>query len=146
MQIQGSALPADGEAVPQAAGLDPELLNAALAALTEKLSGQLVPAATQATDLRPDLKPLLTAKQVAEETGISKTVIYRMLQRGELRSVRVGDGTQCVSRRVPKALVLGFVEEMNAGRATSLAEYSARWSASLPPAQPVPGAVQAVAS
>lgn len=147
MQLQRNALPPDGGAN-QPAQLDvtsllnnPDLMRAALTALTEKLTGQLVPAQQVPADTRPDLKPLLTPKQVADLTGISRSEIHRMLQSGALPSSQVGTGTKCVSRRVPKALVLGFLADQAAGRVVSLREYAEAWKKSIAASPAVPEAV-----
>ena len=42
------------------------------------------------TDRTAELENMLTPPQVCERLGISKTYLYRMMQAGELRSVRVG--------------------------------------------------------
>lgn len=147
MQVQSIPAPAGGQvnqsAEPDVASLlnNPELLRAALTALTEKLSGQLVPAQQVSGDPRPDLKPLLTPKQVTDLTGISRSEIHRMLQSGALPSSRVGEGTKCVSRRVPKALILGFLADQAAGKVVSLREYADSWKKSIAAPSAVPAAV-----
>ena len=138
MQLQSIAMLAGSELGEQAE-LGPELLSnpvlvkAAFTALAEKLSGQLVPVqqAQQTADSRPDLKPLLTAKQVQELTGISRSEIYRMISSGVLPSSQVGEGTRCISRRVPKALILGFLADQAAGRVVSLRDYAQSWRKSI---------------
>lgn len=141
MHTQGIAMPPDGEAgkpaVLDVAALlsDPALLGAALTALMEKTTGQLVP--VQAADPRPDLPALLTPKQVHELTGISRSEVHRILQSGAVPSLTVGNGTKCVSRRVPKALIVGFLAEQTAGNVMDLKEYAAIWKARIPaPAAP----------
>ena len=47
---------------------------------------------------------MFSVQQAAEQLGIGKTKIYELLDRGEIRSLRIG-----TARRIPRAAVAEFV-------------------------------------
>ena len=56
-------------------------------------------AQSTAPDLNDASSPLLTAKEVARELNVSLSMAYALIQRGEIRKVRIGN---CVRVR-PRA-------------------------------------------
>ena len=60
----------------------------------------------------PGPKLLLTVEEAARELSLGRSLLYELLLRGELRSVKVG---RC--RRIPRADLEAFVEELRAGSA-----------------------------
>lgn len=50
---------------------------------------------------------LYRPEEVAEATGLSRTVVYRLLQTGDLDSVRIGR-----ARRVPHGALEAFIERL----------------------------------
>jgi excisionase family DNA binding protein len=64
----------------------------------------------QATpEKQPTLQKLLRASEVAEILDVSKALVYQLIQRGLLRSVRIG-----TSRRIRMEDLLHFIEENSA--------------------------------
>lgn len=53
---------------------------------------------------------LLTPEEVADVLRVGRTKVYSLIQRGELRSVRIGK-----SRRIPYSALEAFVEGRLAG-------------------------------
>lgn len=53
---------------------------------------------------------LLKPEQVAQAMSVSRTIVYALIQSGELRSVRVGR-----SRRVTPEAVTEFVQRLQGG-------------------------------
>lgn len=53
-----------------------------------------------------DTKLLLTVPQAADRLGVGRSLLYEMIRRGELQSIRLGR-----ARRVPVAALQHFVEE-----------------------------------
>ncbi len=47
---------------------------------------------------------MLNVQQVADQLGIGKTKVYELLDRGDIRSLRIG-----AARRIPRAAVAEFV-------------------------------------
>jgi excisionase family DNA binding protein len=58
---------------------------------------------------QPVLQKLLRASEVAEILDVSKAFVYQLIQRGLLRSVRIG-----TSRRIRMEDLLHFIEENSA--------------------------------
>jgi excisionase family DNA binding protein len=50
---------------------------------------------------------LLKVDEVAEITGLSRTVLYELMRSGRLESVRIG-----AARRVPADAIAAFVEQL----------------------------------
>lgn len=64
----------------------------------------------QATpEKQPVLQKLLRASEVAEILDVSKAFVYQLIQRGLLRSVRIG-----TSRRIRTEDLLRFIDENSA--------------------------------
>ncbi len=58
-------------------------------------------------------RPLVvTPEEAAEMLKVGRTKIYALMQRGELRSVRIGK-----SRRIPRAALEAFVGQLEADTA-----------------------------
>jgi excisionase family DNA binding protein len=55
-------------------------------------------------------KLLLTPREAAQLLGISRSMLYELLRRGEIASVRIGR-----SRRVPRAALSAFVDQLHLG-------------------------------
>ncbi|HRN51617.1 MAG TPA: helix-turn-helix domain-containing protein [Anaerolineales bacterium] len=60
-------------------------------------------------DKQPALQKLLRASEVAEILDVSKAFVYQLIQRGLIRSVRIG-----TSRRIRMEDLLRFIEENSA--------------------------------
>lgn len=58
---------------------------------------------------KPALQKLLRASEVAEILDVSKAFVYQLIQRGLIRSVRIG-----TSRRIRMEDLLRFIEENSA--------------------------------
>jgi len=54
-----------------------------------------------------EIKLLLKVEEAAEIFGISRTAMYLLMQRGEIKSVKIGR-----SRRIPRVELEKFVEEL----------------------------------
>ena len=55
-----------------------------------------------------EMTPLLTPKQVAEKLNVCRTLVYDLLDSGELDSIRVG----VKARRVPADALTDYVERL----------------------------------
>lgn len=58
---------------------------------------------------KPVIQKLLRASEVAEILDVSKAFVYQLIQRGLIRSVRIG-----TSRRIRMEDLLHFIEENSA--------------------------------
>lgn len=57
----------------------------------------------------PPLQPLLTIKQVQRVLGLSRSMVYVLIQRGELRAVHIGTAI-----RVKQSEIRRFIQEHEA--------------------------------
>jgi excisionase family DNA binding protein len=53
-------------------------------------------------------KLLYRVEEVAELTGLGRTILYQLLRDGRLGSVRIG-----AARRIPRAALIQFVEQLS---------------------------------
>lgn len=51
-----------------------------------------------------DYPDLLSVKEVKEALGIGKTLVYKLIQKGEIKSIRIGE-----VYRVPKIYLMDYI-------------------------------------
>jgi excisionase family DNA binding protein len=86
-------------------------IAALLAQLAVIMSGQSV-----TTDEPPVSRPmparvLLTVEEAAEQLGIGRTLLYKLIARGEIESIRIGR-----LRRVPTAAIQDYARRLSGER------------------------------
>ena len=59
--------------------------------------------------LRDGIRPLLTVDEAAEQLGVGRTLLYELVNSGELESVRIGR-----LRRIPAAAIAVYVDHLRA--------------------------------
>ena len=57
----------------------------------------------------PALPELLTVAQVSEQTSIGRSTLYKLIESGDLFSVRIGG-----LRRIPRQALLDFIDQATA--------------------------------
>ena len=67
-----------------------EMLAPSQSRITKPLSDRVY----EDDQILPDSKKLLTAKEVADVLQVSRSMAYRMMQRGELPTIRVGSAVR----------------------------------------------------
>ena len=61
----------------------------------------------------PPLQPLLTIKQVQKVLGLSRSMVYVLIQRGEIRAIHIGTAI-----RVKQSEIRRFIQEHEAAEQT----------------------------
>lgn len=88
----------------------PEL--AAILAQLAELLAQPEPPPVPAPEKRPPQRVLLTVEEAAEQLGIGRTMVYRLIRDNEIESVQIGR-----LRRIPMTSVRDYAARLIAGRA-----------------------------
>ncbi len=69
----------------------------------------------------PPLQPLLTIKQVQKALGLSRSMVYLLIQRGEIRAIHIGTAI-----RVRPSEIRRFIQEHEAAEQAGQRRYTRR--------------------
>lgn len=91
-------------------------LATTLASLAEKLAAEPEPAPVEPPPRPVPARVMFTAEEAAEQLGIGRTVMFRLIRNGDIASVRIGR-----LRRVPASAIQDYAARLVSDTATQTA-------------------------
>lgn len=82
-------------------------LATTLASLAEKLTNEPEPAPAEPAPRATPARVMFTAEEAAEQLGIGRTVMFRLIRNGDIESVRIGR-----LRRVPATAIQNYAARL----------------------------------